>query len=174
MWNKIIAPTLLVVVFWLAFSGAVVISMYRMEQFHARVVAENVITIQAANALSDAVWRILAITLAADPACVDETSKAISNLERQFESHLRVAEETSFTVEEQQLSRIVRDRITEFSAKRKERMDASHRADSAVSLTASNAQLLGVSRPCIELRAVNERLASAASDRQSRFIALSR
>jgi two-component system, NtrC family, sensor histidine kinase HydH len=176
MWNKIIAPTLLVVLFWLAFSGAVVIWMYQMEQFHGRVVAENGTTIQAAGGMSETIWRILAVTLAADPSHADEMSMSIFDLEKQFERHLKVAEETSFTTVEQTLSRKVRDQFKAFSTEIKRRMMTSPSVTRADNIANSNANLLimakEVAEPCTELRVVNERLAGEATSWQGRFVTL--
>ena len=68
MWNRIIGPTVLVVLCWLAFGGVVAMAMYWVGRFHSEVVAETGITIQAANSMSDTLWKTIAVTLAAKPA----------------------------------------------------------------------------------------------------------
>ena len=75
MWNRIIGPTVLVVLCWLAFGGVVAMAMYWVGRFHSQVVAETGITIQAANSMSDTLWKTMTLVLTAKPPTVAETER---------------------------------------------------------------------------------------------------
>jgi signal transduction histidine kinase len=177
MWNRIIGPTVLVVLCWLAFGGVVAMAMYWVGRFHSEVVAETGITIQAANSMSDTLWKTMSLVLAVKPENLTETESTISDLKKQFEHYLIQAEETSYTKFEQRLSQNIRQQYADLTGQIDRRISSLHRQNPAVE--PSDRELLAaaesISDMCRQLREFNEGLAAADVARQGRvmtFIAL--
>jgi signal transduction histidine kinase len=177
MWNRIIGPTVLVVLCWLAFGGVVAMAMYWVGRFHSEVVAETGPTIEAANSMSYTLWETVSYTLAAKPATVSRTESTIGGLEKQFEHYLVQAEVTSFTKTEQGISKDIRQKYTDLRGKVDGRLASLRRQEAEVKpsdgdlLVAANA----ISDLCNQLREFNERLAEndvAWQGRMMTFIAL--
>jgi signal transduction histidine kinase len=172
MWNKIIGPTVLVVMFWLAFAGLVAIVMWWIGQFHARVVAETGITIQAANSMTDNLWKRLSYILAAKPANLPKIEEEVASFEKQFEQQLVLAEQTSYTATEQEISRVIRRQHADLQGELHKRLASIGRPTAETRV--SDPQLLAAAREidrlCTELREFNEHLAAADEAQQGRYV----
>ncbi len=177
MWNRIIGPTVLVVLCWLAFGGVVAMAMYWVGRFHSQVVAETGITIQAANSMSDTLWKTMTLVLTAKPSTVAKMEDSIADLEKQFEHYLVQAEETSYTKYEQGVSRSIRRQYADLRNQLDRRLTSVRRQDPG--RESSDRELLAAAESitdlCRQLRKFNERLAEADVAWQGRvmtFIAL--
>jgi signal transduction histidine kinase len=152
-------------------------AMYWVGRFHSQVVAETGITIQAANSMSDTLWKTMTLVLAAKPANLPQTEPAISDLEKQFDQHLVHAEETSYTKFEQGLSRNIRQQYADLRGQIDRRLSSLRRQAPAVE--PPDPQMLAaaesIANMCRQLREFNEGLAAADVAWQGRvmtFIAL--
>ena len=103
MWKKVIGPTILVSLLWIAGSSITNYYVHRVYEYHSRVMEENVSTIRAAWAMQDALWRLQAIVMEAAGKEHRETRIEATELESAFQRHLADAEKTSFTPEEKAL-----------------------------------------------------------------------
>ena len=68
MWTKVVAPTILVSVLWVAVSGTTTYYINWLFKSHARALRENVATIEAAAGIQDVVWRLQALAIHAAAA----------------------------------------------------------------------------------------------------------
>ena len=88
MWKKVIGPTILVSLLWIAGSSITNHYAHRVYEYHSRVMEENVSTIRAAWAMQDALWRLQAVVMEAVGKEHRETRIEASELESVFERHL--------------------------------------------------------------------------------------
>ena len=177
MWNRIIGPTVLVVLCWLAFGGVVAMAMYWIGRFHSQVVAETGITIQAANSMSDTLWKTMTLVLTAKPSTVPNVKGSIADLEKQFEHYLVEAEETSYTKYEQGVSRSIRQQYADLRSQLDRRLTSVRRQDPSRELSDRDllAAVESIAELCRQLRKFNEGLAETDVAWQGRvmtFIAL--
>ena len=93
MWKKVIGPTILVSVLWIAGSSITNHYAHRVYESHSRVMEENVSTIRAAWAMQDALWRLQSVVMEAAGKEHRETRIEASELESAFQRHLAEAAE---------------------------------------------------------------------------------
>ena len=103
MWKKVIGPTILVSVLWIAGSSITNHYAHRVYESHSRVMVENVSTIRAGWAMQDALWRLQSVVMEAAGKEHRETRIEASELEAAFQRHLAEAAKTAFTPEEKAL-----------------------------------------------------------------------
>ena len=65
MWRKVLAPAILVSILWIAGSSITNYFMHRVYESHARALAENVATIRAGWAMTDALGGSAAVAVGA-------------------------------------------------------------------------------------------------------------
>ena len=109
MWKKVIGPTILVSLLWIAGSSISTFYIHRVYESHSRVLAENVSTMRAGWGMQDALWRIEAVVMEAGGKDHRETRIEVAELEAAFNRHLDEAEKTSFTPGELTLVKAVRE-----------------------------------------------------------------
>ena len=81
MWKKVVAPTLVVSLFWVVASGGTTLYIRWLSDLHRRSLAEDVTTIRAAAAMQTDLWRIQTTVLEAI-ASHDDTADAEAKLAR--------------------------------------------------------------------------------------------
>ena len=91
MWKKVAAPTALVILLWVAASGATTQYIGWVYETFSRVLAENVTTIQEAGALQAILWRMQATVMEAAAKGQRETYVEVTEQEAAFQRHLEEA-----------------------------------------------------------------------------------
>ena len=105
MWKKVVTPTALVSLLWLAVGAATIYYLNWVYHSHARDLAENFTAIQAADSMQDVLWRLQATAMEVAERADSHTRIEVTELEEAFEGHLAEAEASSATPEAQLLAR---------------------------------------------------------------------
>ena len=162
MWKKVVGPTILVSLLWIAGSRISTYYVHRVYNSHSRVLAENVSTMRASWAMQDALWRIEAVVMEASGKDRHETRIEVAELEAAFQRHLDEAEKTSFTPEEQALVKAVREHFAVYRDHIETRLKPAGLAGLLTPQTADNEKTIRLARavaePCRQLSEVNERM----------------
>ena len=111
MWKKVVTPTALVSLLWLAVGGATICYLNWVSHSHARDLAENFTAIQAADSMQDVLWRLQATAMEVAERADSHTRMEVTELEEAFEGHLAEAEANSATPEAQLLVQTIRDQF---------------------------------------------------------------
>ncbi|MHB1035497.1 MAG: sensor histidine kinase [Pirellulales bacterium] len=169
-----VAPTLLVVLLWVTVGGVTTYYIKWLYEFHARVLAENVATIQAAGAMQDILWRLQVVVTQAPEQTRSETRLEMAELESAFEEQLDVAVQTAVTPEEQTLVRLIGERFTLYKNRIHRPVSVAEAAGSLPAAPDENAMHLArrVAEVCKQLLELNEKLLTASTARSTRLGAL--
>ncbi len=130
MVRKVVTPTALVSVLWLTVGAATLYYLNWVYDSHARDLAENFTTIQAADSMQDVLWRLQATAVEVAERADSHTRLEVTDLEETFERHLAEVEATSSTPETQQLAATLRDQFTQYRQYLDRRLDAPSTAGS--------------------------------------------
>jgi len=172
MWTKVVAPTLLVSLLWVAVSGGTTLYINWLFDSHSRVLKENVATIQAAAGIQDVVWRLQALAMqAAEAQDAGGPHAQMAELEGAFQEHLSKAEQTAMTPEENVLVGEIREHFTRyllqiqggFLENSPEPARSWGRLENTIRLAHA------VTQPCKRLLEVNERLLTESTVRSERL-----
>ena len=173
MWKKIIAPTILVSIVWLA--GSVISTYYiqRVYRSHSRVLSEDVSTIRAGWAMRNALWKIQAVVMEAGGKDLAKTRAEVEELESAFLRQLAEAERTSVAPDELAMVATIRENFSSYQR----HIDASLRRSVAASAPAQpngdNAKSLrpvrDVADSCRALVELNEQTLLDSSERNARL-----
>ena len=174
MWKKVVAPTLVVSLFWVVASGGTTLYIRWLSDLHRRSLAEDVTTIRAAAAMQTDLWRIQTTVLEAI-ASHDDTADAEAKLARPkaaFAKHFREAEYTAFTKEEQVLIEVIRGKYATFLDRAQGWLTAARASPSASPPSSEevNGLVRTVVQPCMQLLQVNQRLLEKSNLQDSRLI----
>lgn len=163
MWKKVVAPTVLVSMLWVAVSGVTTYYIHWLTERHARVVTENVSTIRAAGKLQEALWKVHAEFLASSPSTESRSPDRWNALEGSFMTALAEAEATDTTTGEHELVVAIRDRFFRYRDYIRQPPatpgTAAGRSDSQEEATRL---ALSVVEPCQELLKLNQQLIDAS------------
>lgn len=167
MWKKIIAPALVVSLCWFVVGGSSSYFISWQDAELDRVIAENVNSIRAAIEMQETLWRMQAAALEASRQRVSIAPDVVTNLERQFEEPLEVAESAAIYEGERNLVRDIREKYTAYR-------DHWRAINSTMSAeTVATHELLpllpAVTAPCEQLLKVNERAMQEAAQKRQRF-----
>ncbi len=170
MWKKVIWPTILVSVLWIAGSSITNYYVHRIYEYHSSILEENVATIRAAWAMQDALWRLQATVMEATGKERRETRIEANELESAFQRHLEEAKRTSFTPEEDALVKAVADHFAVY----RDHVESQLKPPGIVGLLTAQKPdkektirlARAVAEPCRELVELNDRIL-AESTRQS-------
>jgi two-component system sensor histidine kinase HydH len=169
MWRKIIGPTILVSVLWIAASSITTCTMHWLDEYHARVLADNVATIRDAWAMQDALWRLQAVVVESGDKDRPEVRVEVAELERAFERHLAEAEKTSLTEEEQILAKAARDHFAVYRDHIQRRLQPTSLTELLASQATEKEKTMRLARavaePCRQLIDLNERLLALSISR---------
>ena len=173
MWKKVIAPAVLVSLFWLVGSAITRYYLRQVNASHAGALTENVASIRAAWAMLDALWRLQVAIVESPGKDVRETQIEITELEADFAGHLQEATNAAFTPEERTQVEIVRDHFALYRDHIEERLRPAGLRDLLTSQEAERATTMrlarGVAEPCRELVSLNEQLLADAQERTVRL-----
>ena len=173
MWQRIVAPAIVVSILWIAGSSISTYYIHRVYESHSQVLAENVATIRAAWAMQDALWRLHAVVMESSDKDRRETRIEVSELESAFERQLAEAERTSFTPEEQVLVRAVREHFAVYRGQIETRLQPPVIAGLLTSQTAETEKTIRLARtvaePCRQLVELNERLLADSTTRSTQL-----
>jgi two-component system sensor histidine kinase HydH len=173
MWKKVVAPTVLVSVLWLVGSGFTTYYLQQVYASHASVLSENVTTIRAAWAMLDALWQLQVVVVEAPGKEPRETQIEATELQADFEQHLKEAEDTAYTPEERVQIKAVREHFSLYRDHIKERLRPAGLTDLLTPQAAERAKTIrlarGVAGPCRQLLALNERMLANAQERSTRL-----
>lgn len=171
MWKKVVAPTALVSVLWVAVSLGTTYYINWLYSTHQRDLTETLTTIQAAAGMQDVVWRIQAVVLEAAATGRAGPRMEIAVLEGDFEQYLEKAESTATSFEERELARVIRDQFSRYREEVHRRLEPSKTVGSATGQSVDETLALAeaVTGPCKRFLAVNERLLAESNLRVARF-----
>ena len=173
MWKKVIGPTILVSLLWIAGSSITNHYVHRVYEYHSRVLEENVSTIRAAWAMQDAIWRLQAVVMEATGKERRETRSEATELESAFQRHLEEAERTSFTPEEKALVKAAQEHFAIYRDHVEARLQPSGLADLLTPQSAEKEKTIRLARavaePCRRLVELNERILADATLRSARL-----
>lgn len=163
MWKKVVAPTVLVSMLWVAVSGATTYYIHWLTENHARILTENVSTIHAAAKLQEALWKVHAEFLADAQSTRSSSADRWNALEGNFMAALAEAEATETTTREHELVIEIRDRFFRYRDYVRQRAVAAG-SDSRRSNSPDEATrlALAVVEPCQDLLKFNQQLIAAS------------
>ena len=171
MWKKVIGPTILVSLLWIAGSSITNHEVHRVYEYHSRVMEENVSTMRAAWGMQDALWRLQAVVVEAAGKDHRETRIEAGELEAAFQRHLEDAENTAFTREEKSLVKASQEHFAVYRS----HIDAQRATRGAVSLSPPQSAEMektirlarAVAEPCRQLVELNERILADSTRRSA-------
>lgn len=171
MWTKVVAPTVLVSILWVAASGGTTFYINWLFESHSRVLKENVATIQAAAGIQDVVWRLQALAMQAAESQEVGLHVQMAELEAAFQQHLSKAEQTAMTPEEkvlvgeigQHFNRYLQQIQGGFVERTPEPARSWGRLENTIRLAHA------VTQPCKRLLEVNETLLAESTVRSERL-----
>lgn len=171
MWRKIIGPTILVSVLWIAASSMTTYTMHWVDEYHARALADNVATIREAWAMQDALWRLHAVVMESGEQDRPDVRVEVTELERAFDRHLAEAEKTSLTEEEKILLNAAQDHFAVYRDHIQRRLQPPGLTGLLVPQAAEREKTVRLARsvvePCRQLIDLNERLLAQAMARSA-------
>ena len=173
MWKKIIGPTILVSLLWIAGSSITTYCIHKVDESRSWVLAEDVATMRASWAMQDALWRIEAVLMEAAGKDRRETHIEIAELESAFERQLEEAGKTSFTPDELALVKAIREHFSVYREHIDARLKPQGLAGLLTPLAADNEKTIRLARavaePCRQLIQLNERMLADSTARSTRL-----
>ena len=170
MWKKVVAPTALVSLLWLAVGGATIYYLNWVSHSHARDLAENFTTIQAADSMQDVLWRLQATAMEVVERADSHTRMEVAELEEAFEAHLADAEASSATPEAQLLVTAIRGQFGRYRQYLHRRLDSPPGGSPPGPPPVEMARFAHtVADSCQKLLKVHERLIAESTARRSRL-----
>jgi two-component system, NtrC family, sensor histidine kinase HydH len=169
MWKSIIALAVVVSLCWLVAGGATSYYLTWQDRALDRVLAENVVSIRAANEMEATVWRMQSVVLEAARNRSRVPDETLTKLESQFEQSLRHAESAAKVTEEKPLVRRIREEFADYSARWR------RTSPDVIANEMALAELLPlapkITEPCEQLMQLNEKLMENASRRRQELTA---
>jgi signal transduction histidine kinase len=170
MLNKVVAPTAVVSLLWLTVGGATIYYMNWVYHSHARDLAENFTTIQAADSMQDVLWRLQATAMEVAERADSHTRLEVTELEEAFEGHLAELEASSAAAETRQLTETIRDQFTGYRQHIDRRLASSSPAEPGGPPFAEMTRLAHtIANSCQNLLKVQEQIIADSTARRSRF-----
>jgi two-component system, NtrC family, sensor histidine kinase HydH len=168
MWKNVVAPAILVVLFWVISSITTTYYINWLEKSHASIIADTLGTIQATGSMRYTLRQMQRILV--NPAS-DDGRAAVAGfdaLERRFRKELAAAADTSVTPEETRLIAKIQHAFEEY---RNELRGELNRSNQATFRTAADIEPLqrladGVAEACKDLGDLQERLMNEATARR--------
>ena len=120
MWRKIVTPTALVSVVWLAVGAATIYYINWAYHSHALGLEENFVAIQATDSMQDVLWRLQATVMEVAESADSHTRIEVTELEELFAGHLAAATASSTTPDAQQLVESIGDQFARYRVARAE------------------------------------------------------
>src|SRR6185437_6174504 len=114
MWKNVVAPTLLVILFWGASSVATAYYIRWLEAVPERMILEDLTTIHAADSMRYKMGVLFRLVLGAEHPITGETARQVAQLEAEFLKHLDEAVRSATTPEELSIDRQIESRFADF------------------------------------------------------------
>lgn len=160
MQKRVIAPTILVSVFWLAVSGAVTFFVFWVYQSQKKVLKEDVETIQATVGMRENLIGLQTVSSDAPDKEARQSLAEAAKFETDFEKYLQIGEATSFTPSEKKLSHKIRENFPVYRQWVRSYLESGGAGKPPVPSDAQRREgrrlLRNVSEPIEALRQVNE------------------
>ncbi|MCR4415031.1 MAG: ATP-binding protein [Thermoguttaceae bacterium] len=171
MWKRVIAPTALISVLWIAVSIATTVYITWLSDSYSRALSENMSTIRAAGAMQDALWKLHAAAFEPPDRQDGENRQAVAEYEAAFCQSLEEARLSAFTTEEKLLIERIEDSFDTYRRHVQRRLDALAKpGDPAPPAPERTVRLaLAVEEPCRQLIELNERLMAESAERRARY-----
>lgn len=170
MWKRVATPTAVVSLLWLAVGGATLYYMNWVYYSHARDLAENFTTIQAADAMQDVLWRLQATAMEVVERADSHTRIEVTELEEAFAAHLTEAEAGSATSEARLLIKAIRDQFARYRQYVHRRLDVSSTVASPGPPSVEMAQFAhAIAESCKGLLRVQEQLVAESTAQRGRL-----
>jgi two-component system sensor histidine kinase HydH len=173
MWKKVVAPTVLVSLLWIAVGGATIWYVDWLYESHTRVLSENVASIRAAAAMHDVLWKMQILVMQAGISPKEQALNTLTDLEKAFENNLLTAETSAFTAEELTVVKAIRQQFDLYCEHIQRRLQAESREEPKKEAKLSDETItLGraVAQPCQQLLVLNEQLLTDSVQRSSRLM----
>jgi two-component system sensor histidine kinase HydH len=173
MWKKVVAPVLLVVVLWITLSSTTTFYINWLYESHTQVLQENLSSIQIIGAAQATLWRLQTTVMRAIERPKKNTLAEIPILEKVFEEHLAEAEETAFTVKEQDLIGTIRRKFLAYQKYIQHLLETKPPVGAEDAGEVEKTMLLAqeVAEPCKEFLELNEQLIREKTAQSSRLSA---
>lgn len=171
MWKKVVAPTVFVSVLWIAVSSGTTFYINWLFESHARVLKENVATIQAAAAIQDNVWRLQALAAQAAETRDAGLQGQIHELEAAVRERLAAAHSSAVTSEEQALVKAIGEQFALYCEEIERVIPGVGPSEAGEAARFEHLLRLAraVAQPCRQLLEVNERLLDESTARSRRL-----
>ncbi len=176
MWKNVVAPIVLVSLFWVIGSGITTYVTNLVSTSHSRMMHENVATIRAAGAMEVALWQLQAVVVESPGKGARESQVEAAEREADFERHLREAEQSCTTTEERALVLAIRERFAIYRDHIRPHLQPAGLTGLLLPQSAGKEKTIrlarAVSDPCQELLQLNERMLEAAAKQSDRLSGL--
>jgi len=170
LWRKLVTPTAVVSLLWLAVGGASIYYLDWVYHFHSQDLAENFTTIQAADAMRDVLWRLQATAIEIAERADSHTRFEVAELEQAFEDHLADAASGSATPEGRELVDAIRQQFAEYRRRMHARLDFdSPKGSDGVPSTELSRQAHTIAESCKRLLCIQEGLISESTARRGQL-----
>ena len=176
MWKRVIGPTILVSVLWIAGSTITNHYVHIVYEYHTKVIEQNVSTIRAAWAMQDALWRLQAVVVEAPGKDQRETRIEASELESTFQRHLEDAQKTSFSPDEKSFVKAAQEHFSVYRDHLEDRLRPSGEATVPAPSSGETEKTIRLARavaePCRQLVALDERILADSTVRSTHLSAM--
>jgi two-component system, NtrC family, sensor histidine kinase HydH len=176
MRNRILAPTLLISILWIAGNTATSYFTKLVHQSHTRGLIEDVTTIRSSWAMQDTLWRLHSSVLEAPAKSPRETLVVVAEFEAEFERHLQDAVDSSYTDKEKVFDGIIRDRFDIYRDHIHTRLKRDNASGRFAADPAGDEETMRLARavaePCRQLGELNEQLLAEYTHRANQFSSL--
>jgi two-component system, NtrC family, sensor histidine kinase HydH len=164
MWKKIVAPVVLVVLLWITVSGVTTYYINWLYESHARVLEENLSSIQAVGTMQATLWRLQTAVMKAAERPRTAEQPEVAELEGIFQRHLGEAEKTAFTPDEQDIIKSIRREFSAYSEHTRNLLQqAPLNSDNTKDIEQTLLLAQAVAEPCKQLLKFNEKIIADAT-----------
>jgi signal transduction histidine kinase len=167
MWKRIIAPAVVVSLFWLIVGGATTYYLSWQDQELDRVLRENVSSIRSANEMQEVIWQMQSVARRAARHRTRIADQTLSELQARFERSLQ-AESSANVAEERPLVLQIRESFAEYVTLWR---SANARQLGDNDTDELSALVSRITEPCQEFTRLNEQLLQQSSQRRQQLTA---
>jgi len=170
MWKRVIAPTVVLILLWIPVGGVTTYYISWLTDANARVLRENVTTIQSAGQLLDTLWRLQSAVAEAGTSSNPEDQRRIDELVAAFEQVLSNTSETAYTPDEQVLVQLIGEQFSTYLGHvRRRTLPASDSpAESTATANETRQAATVVAASCQDLLLINETILGESTARMRR------
>lgn len=170
LWRKLVTPTAAVSLIWLVVGGATIYYLDWVYHSHSRDLAENFTTIQAADAMQDALWRLQATVIEVAERADSHTRLEVGELERAFEAHLADAATDNVTPEARAVIDVIREKFSQYRQHIQVRLDSESAKDTGKVPSAELSRLAHtIAESCKNLLKIQEGLIAESTAQRGRL-----